>query len=355
MTLVNRVNKERGFKPWGFSKSSWFHVLVVIHNVGLAIYSGWTFYGFITGLGRSLNWEQGLTGLIDSNCKIHGNQGFGNASFYSTTTTTTTSTFSRQHWMTPEQHTHLITPSHPPSSLIPGRLWNESLAFYGFIFYLSKFYEVVDTMIILAKGKKSSLLQTYHHAGAMICMWAGIRYMSPPIWMFVCVNSFIHALMYTYYTLTALSIHIPKSIKQSLTTLQIMQFLFGGSFAFINLFISYSSPTVFKTITEDGKNQLVFGEREVTCIGTSGEAFAVLLNVAYLLPLTWLFARFFVKSYLGSGKGNGKGKMSNGNGNGNGNGLVNGNGNGNGKVDKHSVEKALGDARKGLDRETRDL
>ena len=75
------------------------------------------------------------------------------------------------------------------------RIWNEGLAFYGWLFYLSKFYEVVDTLIILAKGRKSSLLQTYHHAGAMLCMWAGIRYMSPPIWMFVLVNSGIHAIM----------------------------------------------------------------------------------------------------------------------------------------------------------------
>jgi hypothetical protein len=28
-----------------------------------------------------------------------------------------------------------------------------------------------------------------------MCMWAGIRFMSPPIWMFVFVNSGIHALM----------------------------------------------------------------------------------------------------------------------------------------------------------------
>jgi hypothetical protein len=31
---------------------------------------------------------------------------------------------------------------------------------------------------------------------------------------------------------------------------------------------------------------------------TSGQGFAIWLNVAYLLPLTYLFARFFVRSYL---------------------------------------------------------
>lgn len=106
-------------------------------------------------------------------------------------------------------------------------MWEEGLAFYGWLFYLSKFYEVIDTAIIIAKGKKSSLLQTYHHAGAMICMWAGIRYvytgnllisvsnvyysfMSPPIWIFCVFNSLIHTLM--VLTLTA-----PTSLLTLLT------------------------------------------------------------------------------------------------------------------------------------------
>ena len=74
-------------------------------------------------------------------------------------------------------------------------MWNEGLAFYGYFFYLSKFYEVVDTAIILAKGKRSSTLQTYHHAGAMLCMWAGMRFMTPAIWMFCFFNSGVPALM----------------------------------------------------------------------------------------------------------------------------------------------------------------
>lgn len=38
--------------------------------------------------------------------------------------------------------------------------------------------------------------------------------------------------------------------------------------------------------------------QHVPCIDTSGQAFAVYLNLIYLLPLTGLFMRFFVKSYL---------------------------------------------------------
>lgn len=41
-----------------------------------------------------------------------------------------------------------------------------------------------------------------------------------------------------------------------------------------------------------------YTQEMVTCVDTSGQAFAIMLNVSYLLPLTWLFARFFVRSYL---------------------------------------------------------
>ncbi len=67
-----------------------------------------------------------------------------------------------------------------------GRIWNEGLAFYGWIFYLSKFYEVLDTFIILAKGKLSSTLQTYHHAGAMMCMGWHALHVGPHLDVRVC-------------------------------------------------------------------------------------------------------------------------------------------------------------------------
>jgi hypothetical protein len=43
----------------------------------------------------------------------------------------------------------------------------------------------------------------------------------------------------------------------------------------------------------------------VRCIDTNGQTFAIWLNVVYLAPLTVLFVRFFIKSYIRrtSGKG----------------------------------------------------
>lgn len=161
---------------------------MVAHNVFLAVYSAWTFWGMLRALTQALQGFTGTEGLastVDSLCKIHGPRGIGNAVTYNS---------SVSGWVS-QSPDILLSSANTPDTNDLGRIWNEGLSFYGWFFYLSKFYEVLDTFIILAKGKRSSTLQTYHHAGAMLCMWAGIRYMSPPIWMFVFVNSFIHALM----------------------------------------------------------------------------------------------------------------------------------------------------------------
>jgi hypothetical protein len=189
VTFLNSVNARRKWKPWAISRSPLFRLFVILHNVILAVYSAWTFLGMLNALRLSLpNWqnEHGAPGVVDALCKIQGPRGMGSAATYNEETSA---------WTMTNRAFHLAADGLGPERTDVGRIWNEGLAFYGWLFYLSKFYEVIDTAIILAKGKKSSFLQTYHHAGAMLCMWAGIRYMSPPIWMFVFVNSFIHALM----------------------------------------------------------------------------------------------------------------------------------------------------------------
>lgn len=186
--IINRINKSRGFKPYRFSQTRLFKLLVVLHNVFLAIYSTWTCAGMFLAFRASFpdrGDPHGLAGLADSLCKINGPRGYGNAATYNTTTNA---------WAIRHPGYSLGEGGIPDSS-DTGRLWNLGLAYFGWIFYLSKFYEVVDTAIILAKGKRSSTLQTYHHAGAMMCMWAGIRYMAAPIWIFTLVNSGIHAMM----------------------------------------------------------------------------------------------------------------------------------------------------------------
>ncbi|KAI1484193.1 hypothetical protein K445DRAFT_82390 [Daldinia sp. EC12] len=339
---LNAYNKSTGKKPWAISKTKTFHFLVVLHNVFLAVYSAWTWFGMLNTFRNSIvspAGPNGWAGTVDSICKIHGTAGLENGISYNQ---------ARGAWE-PSLSTGSSATVLSPSPDDRGRIWNEGLAFYGWIFYISKFYEVIDTLIILAKGKYSSTLQTYHHAGAMMAMWAGMRYMSTPIWIFVFFNSAIHALMYTYFTVTAFNVRVPQVIKRTLTSLQISQFIIGASVAIVHSFVSYLVPVqvevapaeataVASSISAsasatpsagkfvDGLKKTLFGAAEaagaaavvsssetnsthqsasyvtqyqkVDCITTNGATFAIWLNVIYLAPLTYLFVSFFITSYL---------------------------------------------------------
>ncbi|KAF2265161.1 hypothetical protein CC78DRAFT_207398 [Lojkania enalia] len=369
--FLNWYNRQHGNKPWAISKTSTFQAFVILHNVFLAVYSAVTCAAMVRALKTSFppyTEPNALVGAIDALCKMHGPRGLGDHAAYNPRTSA---------WEMRNPLIHLGANGLPDSTDV-GRIWNEGLAFWGWIFYLSKFYEVLDTAIIIAKGKRSTTLQTYHHAGAMLCMWAGIRYMSPPIWMFALVNSGIHAMMYTYYTISALGFRVPQAIKRTLTSLQILQFVVGATFAGIHLFVSYTIPVsvaykvadvvsklnaasvssavssavssvtdsasaasataagvallkklVYRAAGEEGlaENIHALGDvgyahggshyaaqhpitdtiektvyraeyQTVPCIDTSGQAFAIYLNLIYLFPLTGLFVRFFVKSYI---------------------------------------------------------
>jgi len=211
--VMNKINRDRGNKAWPISKTRPFKAFVILHNIFLAVFSALTFVGMIRALAHTwpghhermafgkywpgLRTENGLAGAADALCKMHGPRGFGDATYYVP---------HEDIWTNKNKLIHLAG-SGVPDSMDVGRLWNEGLAFWGWWFYLSKFYEVFDTAIILAKGKRSSTLQTYHHTGAMMCMWAGIRYMSPPIWMFAFLNSGIHTMMVGEVALVCTSGH----------------------------------------------------------------------------------------------------------------------------------------------------
>lgn len=232
--------------PFAMAKLPVFKWAVLLHNMVLCVYSAWTFVGILGVFSRSMTRIQSKTetdgamvNFVHAVCDVK-------------------------------------------NGIFKQDAKGESLMTFGWWFYMSKFYEVLDTVIILLRGRPSSLLQSYHHAGAMMCMWGGIRYQSPPIWIFVVFNSFIHTLMYFYFTLSCLKIKVPTILKRSLTFMQICQFIVGGSVAIMHAFITYQNS--------HGKY--------IRCIESSAKAFPLIINVAYLAPLTALFAAFYAENYL---------------------------------------------------------
>lgn len=55
-------------------------------------------------------------------------------------------------------------------------------------------------------------------------------------------NLLLTRFQYTFYLFSALGVRVPKWFKQTLTTLQITQFVVGAAYAFLHLFIAYQIP-----------------------------------------------------------------------------------------------------------------
>lgn len=142
---VKYFNTSRPKPAAAFTNTATFKYLCVVHNAALAAYSAWTFISAIPIINQQA-WRTDIP-IVQRICSAD------------------------------------------------EAVFDNGLDHLTWLFYLSKFYEVLDTAIILAKGKKSPLLQTYHHAGAMLTLFAGSKYKATPIWLFVVFNSFIHSIM----------------------------------------------------------------------------------------------------------------------------------------------------------------
>ena len=100
---------------------------------------------------------------------------------------------------------------------------NQHFDYLIYLFYLSKYYEYIDTFILYLQGKNPIFLQKYHHIGAVICWHLGYYYKVDGIWMATICNSFVHMVMYSYYTMSLLKIKSIYRYKKYLTSLQIFQ------------------------------------------------------------------------------------------------------------------------------------
>lgn len=104
-------------------------------------------------------------------------------------------------------------------------VWERGVMFFIRLFTLSKFYDLVDTLIIVLTKKDAqfTFLHCSHHCIVPVAVWYGMGY-SPAgdSYMPALFNSFVHLVMYSYYLLSTL--RIPCPWKQMLTQLQLVQF-----------------------------------------------------------------------------------------------------------------------------------
>lgn len=106
--------------------------------------------------------------------------------------------------------------------------------FWVFLFTMSKFMELGDTVFLILRKRPVIFLHWYHHTTVLLFTWFAFAEYSPILSIFACVNAFIHSLMYTYYALQAIGVKCPKSVSLTLTSLQIIQMVAGLSALFLH-------------------------------------------------------------------------------------------------------------------------
>jgi len=112
--------------------------------------------------------------------------------------------------------------------------------FWAIVFVLSKFVEFGDTIFIVLRKQKLIFLHWYHHVTVMLYGWLNYRDFFAGGLVFMPMNFFVHAFMYTYYAIRAYGIKLPKYINILITTLQIAQ-MFVGCFTICAIY-SWQDP-----------------------------------------------------------------------------------------------------------------
>lgn len=148
-------------------------------------------------------------------------------------------------------------------------------AFWTATFVRSKFIELLDTVFLVLRKKQLLFLHWYHHVTVLVFSWHTAKGVTAAGRWYAWMNYGVHAFMYAYYTIRAMSYRPPRCVSIFVTSLQLSQMLMG-------VLISY---TVFRA-KYDWK---------LNCHQSwANLGFAIAIYVSYLL----LFAKYFYDAYL---------------------------------------------------------
>eukprot|EP01103_Thecamoeba_quadrilineata_P004978 TRINITY_DN1483_c0_g1_i1.p1 TRINITY_DN1483_c0_g1~~TRINITY_DN1483_c0_g1_i1.p1 ORF type:complete len:277 (-),score=9.05 TRINITY_DN1483_c0_g1_i1:109-909(-) len=142
--------------------------------------------------------------------------------------------------------------------------------FWHYIFYLSKYYEFLDTFLLILKGKDLEFLHVYHHALTAFTTWLALESYTAFAWVGIFLNTGVHCIMYWYYFNASLGHNLWW--KKYLTQLQMTQFVIN----FVGLIF-----WIYYELTYD-------------CAGTIGTS---ILSLFTMITFFLLFLRFYLKAY----------------------------------------------------------
>jgi fatty acid elongase 3 len=176
------------------------------------------------------------------------------------------------------------------------------LFFWSYIFYLSKFYELIDSYLIVLKKKPLIFLHVWHHFIMPYVCWAGLEgKWCMALWTSAFWNSFVHVLMYFYYTIATFG--YSPWWKKHLTALQIYQFVSGVCYT--SVYFYYYLKDIRWIGFHIGNSEKRFPESLFPFSfqqGCTGDLWAVcfmfFVNNSFLV----LFSKWYLENYSSSNK-----------------------------------------------------
>jgi len=147
-----------------------------------------------------------------------------------------------------------------------------NLYFWYYVFFLSKFYEFIDTFILIVRQKDISFLHCFHHFITAFLCWNALYWEIAVQWIVIILNASVHVFMYYYYLAQTLDQDVWW--KKYLTTAQIIQFLID---------ISLTAPWFYLKLNL-GMN----------CSGTTG---SLIFTHSVLFSFIALFVNFYLHTY----------------------------------------------------------
>mmetsp|Transcript_6526 Transcript_6526/g.16239 ORF Transcript_6526/g.16239 Transcript_6526/m.16239 type:complete len:345 (+) Transcript_6526:135-1169(+) len=147
--------------------------------------------------------------------------------------------------------------------------------FAVWIHYMDKYLEFFDTIFMVLRGRMDqvSFLHTYHHVSIAWAWWFALRcYPGGDAYFGALLNSWIHVMMYSYYTLSLLKFPCPW--KRFITLAQLLQF------TSVVVYTGFSFAIVRNGGEAETKHYLSYA-----------------LQVFEMVSLFYLFSLFYSKAY----------------------------------------------------------
>lgn len=123
----------------------------------------------------------------------------------------------------------------------PSHTATGAVYFWSYMYYLSKYYELLDTVFLALKGKLVGWggLNVYHHSIVVFMAWWWLEYAQSIQFYGLLFNTSVHVIMYYYFYLRSMG-KTPKW-RNYITLYQIIQFVSSNSLILPETYLHFTT------------------------------------------------------------------------------------------------------------------